>query len=1145
MKRTLLVAAVATAPLLTAQGAWAQLTISTSTSTPVATATAVSGGPADINITTSGSIGLTAAGTAVTVNSNNSVSNAGSIGATDIDNVTGIKVLGGFTSTVTNTGAINLTETYSPTDTNRDGLIDGDFAKGGNRFGIVYAGGGLVTGSLIDTGTITVRGNNSYGILMQGPITGNLAMYQVTPATSSTAASIANGSMTILGNNSVGLFVAPTGGVGGNVLVTSIGATGTGASAAVIDGAVGGKVDLSGALSATGFRSTSRSLIPALAALYTPAEITQGGPAVVIGGSVGGGVTVSAPPLVLSTTNLDQDNNGVPDSIQGTGSITSFGSAPALQIGDTGLTAVIGPSTAPTAFGGGYGLVIQGSVTGNGVFDQTTSPNLTGPIPATAIQIGAPGATVHILGGVFNSGNITGQAYQADATGIHILGGATVDSIVNNGVLQAQVSQVSSATSGTGVVPQSATGILIESGANVPTITNNSGITANITGAGGPTTGNFVGAIIDKSGSVGTINNTGTISAVLTQTQLNLPVQGVQTAIDLSHGTGPQTLNQSVNTTYASAPAYNGATTYTTGQIVVENGLVFQATTTAGAAIDPINNTGVWRQIGAVTPAITGSVYFGSGGTTINLLGGTIAGQTISLGSGVNTVNVNGKGALLAGGLVEGGTGTLTLNVLNGTLSNTNTAQIIARSVNVGSTGVLLTAVDPSNPTGGGFVVTGSGANSSTFANGAQVGITLSKAQSAQSETYVIVQAAPGATLNVGSFGSGATDLAPYFYLANTAFVPASGANPAEITVTASIKTQSQLGFNNAEFAALPAILQALPQNSAIQNAVLGQTTLAGLRPVYDQLLPAQGQGLFDALDKAVESVSALTSSNPDAGTHVAGSSLWLQEVNERVRRSGTQTQGSFSKLFGIVAGYERSGEGGGSVGATLAYYNDEETDAAQATGGNVVASLVEASGYYRRDVGGLTVAARGGGGFGFFNATRKFVDPSIEANAYSSWHGYFLDGHIGVAYEHRLIGRYYARPELSADFLRLYEQAHNETSSQPGFALHLASRTSDRLSGQALLVLGAQFGKAAWLRTEVRGGYREVFSGNVGDTTANFTGGSIFSLAADEAKGGWATVGLSIKGGSQFSYVALEGDADFRRGEKRYDVRIAGRSNF
>jgi len=36
--------------------------------------------------------------------------------------------------------------------------------------------------------------------------------------------------------------------------------------------------------------------------------------------------------------------------------------------------------------------------------------------------------------------------------------------------------------------------------------------------------------------------------------------------------------------------------------------------------------------------------------------------------------------------------------------------------------------------------------------------------------------------------------------------------------------------------------------------------------------------------------------------------------------------------------------------------------------------------------------------------------------------------------------------------------------------------------------------------------------------------------VVGDPDKGGWMTVGFSLKSGSQFSYLALEGDADFAR---------------
>ena len=1151
MKRTTLLAAVAIAPIvILAQPAAAQLSITTATNTPVATATAVSGGPGNIDVTSTGSIGITSPGVAVTLNSSNTVSNEGAIGFTDINNATGILVQGGNTGSVTNTGTITLTETYAPTDSNLDGLIDGDFASGGNRFGIVVSGGAPFVGGISNFGVITINGNASDGVLIQAPITGDFQMINAALATSTAVATVSSGSINVLGNGSVGLNITPSGGVGGNVRLSTINATGIGAQGVVIDGPVGGSVDVAGGVISTAYRTTTRSTNPALSVLYTAQELGfggQNGAAVTIGGSVGAGIIVSAPPLILSTTNPDVDNNGVADALQGVGQISSFGSAPALQIGVAGLTSNVGAGTSTSA--AGFGLVLQGTVTANGLFDQITSPLLPNPVSATALQIGAPAiaatattaaapaAVVTIAGGVHNTGSIYAQSYQADATAIHIYGGATIPTIVNDGLITAAVAQVSTAT--TGVASLNANTLVIESGANVSSIVNNGEIDSTISGSGGVV--NTVGGIIDHSGSVTSITNTGIINAALTDSLITSPLQGSLTAIDVSRGTAPQTLIQSQNPAFANVAAFNVTIAYTVGQQVSENGIVYEALTASAIGVDPSTTPSIWRPIGAVTPFINGSVYFGSGGTTLTVNSGSIIGQTIELGSGVNTVNINGGSTtIVSGDLKDEGANTLTLNVNSGILSSTNPGTVHANSVNVGATGLLLAQGDPTNPANPKFTVAGA----STFTQGAQVGLTLATLQTAPSQTYVVVETTGAGTISAGTFAAGGGSVAPFLYSEQANYVPAATGQPAEITVTAGLKTQSQLGFTNAEESALNAVLTAAPANTAVEAALLAQTTQAGLRSVYDQLLPNQGQGLFDALDKAAQSVSGLTSTTPDAGTRIAGSSLWLQEVNERVRRTGIETQGSESKLLGLVAGYERMGPAGGAVGLTLAYYNAEEAETAQQVGGNVVASMVEAGAYYRRAVGGLTFAARGAGGYAWFSGERRLIAPGVAETANSSWGGYFVDGHASLAYEQRL-GRFYARPEVSADYLRLHEGGHSETGGDDAFDLNVASRDSTRLSGQAILVLGTQFGKSQWLRSEIRGGYREIFSGDVGDTVANFTGGSTFSLAPDPDTGGWATVGISLKGGSQYSYLALEGDADFRSGEQRYDLRIAGRSIF
>ena len=108
MTRKLLVAAASLAPLILVAGiARAQVEISSATTTPVVTATASTPPPATLDISSSGSVGLTPNnGVAVTINSNTVVTNEGEIGSTDISPAIGVQLVGGNTGSFTSTGTI-------------------------------------------------------------------------------------------------------------------------------------------------------------------------------------------------------------------------------------------------------------------------------------------------------------------------------------------------------------------------------------------------------------------------------------------------------------------------------------------------------------------------------------------------------------------------------------------------------------------------------------------------------------------------------------------------------------------------------------------------------------------------------------------------------------------------------------------------------------------------------------------------------------------------------------------------------------------------------------------------------------------------------------------------------------------------------
>lgn len=1217
MKRTFLAAAAAAAPLLAASApTLAQVTISTATSTPVATATASNGAPADVTISSSGSIGLTSPGTALTLNSNNSVTNAGQLGATGQNNTTGLDIVGGFTGSATNSLSINITEnSASVTDPNNDGLQTGPFASGSGRIGILVSPptGGVApfVGSIINTGTVTVVGNTSEGVSIQDPITGDFLSLVVTPASGSTAASIVNGAISVTGQNAIGFQETSAGGIGGNVRLTAITATGPGVQAAQLEGSTGGFINFSSAVVATGYRATSRNTNPFVSILYLQEEMQQGGAAVTLGGNIGAGLIVSAPPAIASTTNLDQDNDGVPDSLQGTGAIAVLGSSPAIQFGSAASPMVIGAYTASHYFspfnaaapGQLFGFVVQGSVTAQGLFDQLTSPNLLAPIPATAIQIGgqtlvspltytfnsshqvtattapvwAPTGSVTIAGGLYNAGTISATAYQANATAIHIGADPTVvtptpgavvsvPTIYNDGQILASSIQVNSATgvtvNGNGVPdtpapsPVSVAAISIEKGANVTTITNNSGILAELTGTGG--VGGSTTAIVDRSGTLQNVNNSGSIQALLNQTLATdlLPLTSSAgasntVAIDMSAGTLPQTISQSFLplASSSSVTVYSTTATYTVGQIVSDAGNLYVAAAAAGAGIDPVNNPTIWREIGAISPSISGDIYMGSGPDTLNIQAGTVTANAITMGAGLNVITINGAAAtptVATGAISQRPGGEFQISVDNGQLIDTN-PQLgqKATTIAVGPSGVLSIAADPINSRNTQFLVSGA----TTIAAGGQIGLTLQSLQLASVQTYTVIEGAPG-SISAPALGPTAIGNTPFLYTATASLNPndpQTGAAEVQLTVTR--KGAADLGFNRAETSAFNAVLADLAAPAAadqgIQQALLAQTNAAGLRAVYDQLLPNQGQGIFQALDAAVERIAAFIATPPDNATHVGGSSMWLQEVNERVVRDGTDTLGSHAQALGLVGGYERMGAGGGAIGLSLAYFNVQENDTAAQLGARDVASIVEGGAYYRRSLGNLTLAARGGGGYGWFSENRVFASGAALDEAQASWSGYFLDGHAGAAYEVKLFGPYYARPEVSADYVRLHQNGYQEHGPNAAFNLAVSSQNSTQASAAGLMVLGRQWGRTAWFRAELRGGYREVFAGTVGDITASFANGTPFTLVGDPDKGGWTTVGFSLKSGSEFSYLALEGDADFRKGAHRYDLRVAGRAVF
>ncbi|MFN3573385.1 MAG: autotransporter domain-containing protein [Phenylobacterium sp.] len=574
MDRRWLGAAAATPLLWAAAGAaQAETTISTAVTTPVATATANSGAPDDLTIASGGSVKPTG-GTAVTLNSDNDVSIAGTAAITDANGATALLIEGGRTGEVTLSGTLTVDESTAVSDTDGDGDNDGPFATGSNRHGVRVTGSEAFHGSIVQTaGSITVEGNDSAGVSAETAVDGSIR----------TA-----GSVSVTGTRAYGVHAAST--VGGDVRTTgSVAVLGEGAVGVAVDENVGGKLVLGNAVTATGYRYTTR---PSDTSKLDADDLLQGGPAVRIQGSVQGGVLVDAPPPNNDADEDDEDGDGVADSAETTGVVTSYGQAAAMQIGGADAIRLGAVGTGADA----YGLVIKGTVQGGGIYDG---------VSGLGVEIGGRGGAVDVQGGVKVDGQVSATAREAGAVALHLKAGASAPSLANSGIIQTVVAA-------DGAV--AARAVQIDQGASALWLTNNGTISTTITG----TEGSAV-AVADAAGSLRQIENTNRISATFVlpdDAEDGAVIDGETIALDLRANTAGVTVRQTANADEDITPAI-------VGDVLLGSG---------DARLELLAGT------------LNGKVAFGAGADTLVIDGGaTLRGDLTDAGGGLAMTIAEGR----------------------------------------------------------------------------------------------------------------------------------------------------------------------------------------------------------------------------------------------------------------------------------------------------------------------------------------------------------------------------------------------------------------------------------------------------------------------------------------------------------------------
>ncbi len=1030
--------------LIAVTPAFAETVVKDARTAPLRTATANSGAPDSVTIDTTGSVKL-ASGTAITMDSNHAVANKGAITIADSSNAVGIFSVAGTNGAITNSGTITIDEAYAPTDTDKDGDIDGPFAQGSGRYGIRVGTGH--TGNVLNSGTITVEGNNSFGIAVEGPLTGNLTN---------------SGKIDVLGNDSVGISA---GNVSGNVVLEgAISARGANSVGALLAGDIGGALRVQGSIVASGYRSITA---PSDVSKLDADDLLQGGNALRVSGNVAGGIILDAQPKDTDPKVDDEDKDGVKDADEGTASVTSYGSAAAFQIGAADKAITVG---AVSGNAQGHGLVINGSVSGQGVYKS---------VDGNGLVIGGLGQAVNIAGGMTVNGKIEASSLDKNATALRIGNLANVNEILVNGGVGAV---------GGGIDGTSVAAVQIDAGATATKLTNKGAIIAKVN------TDKAVGtAILDRSGTLSNIVNQGRIAVEGTA--------GADRAIalDLSANTSGVTISQSRASATAALPEITGNILLGSGNDLID----VAAGKIAGKIVFGAGNDHLRLTSEA---AYSGAVSFGTGTGELSLADKATFNGSADFANTASTLSIGGTSKFT--GSITGGSGTA-VSVTGGTLALLNSGSVNLASLSVGAQGTL------------GMLINGVGGNNTLidvsgnaqFAAGSKLLINLtSVSQSPGTFTFLKAGSLAGAPALL-------TDSVSLPFLFKGAVQTDAAANTASVVITR--KTVAELGLNKSESSAFDAIAKAVDKDERVAGSLLTIRDGDTLRASLQQMLPDHAGGAFETVSLASRSTSRFIADPNSYVPDLGGWGFWLQ-----------QNVWSSSKDLGSTAAYDVSGwgfTGGteistdvGKFGVSLGYMFGKNGNGDNSN--DMTAGQLEGSLYWRGSWGGLHTFAKAGYGQIGFDSTRNFFGTdllgAVQKTSEAEWDGKLITASGGLSYAIPA-GRMSIRPSVSLDYYRLSEDAHQETGGGDALNLFVERRRSDELALNAGIAVAYDFGEVedgiGRPRFEIEGGRRQILSGDLGATIAKFKNGNSFTLTPEERTSGWTGAARLVGGGEGF----------------------------
>lgn len=1044
--------------------------VSTAITTPLTTSnpdgSAVAG---DIEVTSAGSITVGAGQVAITVNTGNDVLiNDGTLASTvGADHVTGILIQGGNVgpNTVENSGTISLVEDYTQTDTDSDGNLDGNLAIGTDRHGIFLQAGPTFTGNIINSGTISIEGNNSSAVTLNSLLTGNFTN---------------SGSISVVGDNSFGIAI--NGGVTGDAIIGGNGTVrGENSTAIHVNSAVGGELSINGSWNVLAYPSL---VVPADQGTLDPDDLEQSGPAILVNDNVAGGITIEGIGVENDINDDgDSEDNETDDNFSAV--INLYGSTPAMLIQADGSNLTVGAGDE------GYGLLVRGQITSQGIFDGFS---------ATALRIAGDGlgSTTTITGGVSIDSVLSTNAQEANAQTL-VFGQDAITSL-----LQVRGS-IFANSNADGVALARA--VLLESGASVPTLTNSGLIQANSFGEQGS-----AAAVTDLSGTLTSITNTGQIIALIIPTDDDLTDDipppdptGTAVAIDVSNA-GSGVLLQQL------AP------------------VVFTDDDTTDDSV-------------ASTARMVGEIRLGAFADTFNLYSGTVAGN-IAFGNGADNFNIDG-GAIYTGSITDSD-GALSINVQDGTLNfSGGTLNITSATFGADSTFNPFLSLTPGESTN----IT---AGTVTFASGAVLAPVVPEGLPVNGTTTFLTATTGmfGAGNVVGPVNGAIT---PFLYsLTIDATNPIVEGAPNALEATFQLRTPVQLGLTANETIAFEPILAALRLDPAASAAIAGLTDQGQFFDAYGDLMPQYSDGATEVAMTAIRQMQSATS-NRMAATRMQGLdevSVWGQEIAYGVEREppNRNAQAFRGNGFGFAGGIDGPTDNGGLFGLSLSFIASEVEEPSRPEG-QISAWFGQANAYYATAVGAIDLDFVAGLGGGKMTSERSVeIGTAFSAVSEADWTSLEGHGSARASMPLALSRNFTITPQAALTYAGISQGGYTETGGGAAVDLEVDDQFSQRLWADVGVEFAANmhFGSQTVVSPRIYAGYRANVLDSESERTVRFVStGTPFTLTDEGVGDGGPLIGIGFDATNGYSTFSLGYEGEFSDQIERHSLNAAIRFRF